>query len=113
MRVSASALAVLATNATRLLIIARKTSKAPRMCTRASLGPDDIDEYAFVVVFQVGQFVGEVNTTKYVTPDCDSHDLKNQRTTATSCGRFRAWRDRSAAQSCTARRPFHQCCSIR
>ena len=34
--------------------------------------------------------------------------VKNQQTTATPRGRFRAWRDRSAAQSCTARRPFHQ-----
>src|SRR5215472_10849783 len=34
--------------------------KAPRISTRASLGPDDIDEYAFMVVLQVGQFVGEV-----------------------------------------------------
>src|SRR5260370_41759521 len=28
--------------------------------TRASHGPDEIDEYAFVVVLQVGQLVGEV-----------------------------------------------------
>src|SRR6059036_2151966 len=28
--------------------------------TRTSLGPDEIDEYAFVVVPQVGQVVGEV-----------------------------------------------------
>src|SRR5215471_11218132 len=28
--------------------------------TRASLGPDEIEEYAFVVVLQVRQFVGEV-----------------------------------------------------
>jgi hypothetical protein len=38
----------------------RAASKAPRISTRASLGPDEIDEYAFVVVLQVGQFVGEV-----------------------------------------------------
>src|SRR5215471_13188411 len=30
------------------------------MSTRASLGPDEIDEYASVVVLQVGQLVGEV-----------------------------------------------------
>jgi hypothetical protein len=28
--------------------------------TRASLGPDEIEEYPFVVVLQVGQVVGEV-----------------------------------------------------
>src|SRR5215469_13051165 len=27
---------------------------------RASLGPDEIDEYASMVVLQIGQFVGEV-----------------------------------------------------
>jgi len=30
------------------------------MRDRASLGPDQINEYASVVVLQVGQFVGEV-----------------------------------------------------
>ena len=35
-------------------------SKLPRTCTRVSLGPDEIYEYASVVVPQVGQFVGEV-----------------------------------------------------
>ena len=29
--------------------------------TRASLGPDEIEEYALVVVLQVGQVVGEVS----------------------------------------------------
>ena len=30
------------------------------MTLRASLGPDEINEYSFVVVLQVGQIVGEV-----------------------------------------------------
>src|SRR5262249_23957531 len=37
-----------------------EVSKAARMSTGASLGPDEIDEYAPVVVPQVGQVVGEV-----------------------------------------------------
>jgi hypothetical protein len=32
----------------------------PSEATRASHSPDDIEEYAFVVVLQVGQLVGEV-----------------------------------------------------
>src|SRR6476660_6083345 len=32
----------------------------PSEATRASHGPDEIDEYAFVVVLQIGQVVGEV-----------------------------------------------------
>src|SRR5215471_9318414 len=41
-------------------VLERAVSKAPRMSTRASLGADEIDEYASVVVPQVGQLVGEV-----------------------------------------------------
>jgi len=32
----------------------------PNEATRASHSPDEIDEYAFVVVLQIGQVVGEV-----------------------------------------------------
>src|SRR5215831_9999196 len=35
-------------------------STAPRIFSRASHGPDEIDEYASMVELQVGQFVGEI-----------------------------------------------------
>src|SRR5215468_8253682 len=41
-------------------ILESAMSKAPRMSTRALLGPDQINEYASVVVLQIGQLVREV-----------------------------------------------------